>query len=187
MLSWVSNNYLCSIIQIQSTMNSNNCYNDWMYNQQDYNTESLDEAMMVAYHKTNGEVILINLIERYAWRIVDTDRKLVHWNRKDIDYIQVLKLHDHHHALSRRAPYDFIIGKYEHGIAKVSWTLYPEGMYYTSDQGYAVEFNEEIVIHALIDSKARVIVPFQPMDQHQENCYRENFARLVRQMLKTFF
>lgn len=168
-------------------MKLKNCYNDWMDNQKDFNTQSLDEAMMVAYHKTNGEVILINLIERYAWRIIDSERKLVLWDRKDIDYNQVLKLQDHHHVFSRRAPYDFIIGKYKQGLAKVSWTLYPEGMYYTSDQGYAVEFNEEIVIHALIDSKARVIVPFQPMDQHQENGYRENFARLVKHMMKKYF
>ena len=168
-------------------MKSTNCYNDWMYNQNDFNTQSLDEAMMVANHKTNGEVILINLIERYAWRIVDTERKLVIWDRKDIDHTKVLKLHDHHHALSRRAPYDFTIGKYEQGIAKVSWTLYPAGMYYTSDQGYDVEFNEETVVHALIDTKARIIVPFQPMDQNQENSFRENFARLVKQMMKKYF
>lgn len=55
-----------------------NCYNDWMNNKQDYDTYNLDEAMQVAYGKNNHEVILINLIERYAWKLVDNEGKLVY-------------------------------------------------------------------------------------------------------------
>ena len=165
-------------------MKTRNFYNEWEANKAVYEIYNLNEGMQVAYHKSQGDVILINLIERYAWRILDSERTFVEWTRSDIDYEKVNRLPDNHHARNLRAPYDFRIGHYDGGLAKVTWTLYPAGQYYTSDGGYDIEDNQEIKVHALIDSWARVLVPFTPMTNDEEMCFRKYFGQLVKELMK---
>ena len=149
-----------------------NCYNDWMNNRQDYETHNLDEAMQVAYCKKNHEVILINLIERYAWRLVDKEGKLAYWGKDDVHHEKVKKLPDKHCARTLDARYGFHIDKFKDRLAKVTWTLYPAGRYYTSDDGFDIQDNEQINICAIIDPEARILVPFMPMTDGEENMYR---------------
>lgn len=70
------------------------------------------------------------------------------------------------------ARYGFHIGKFKDRLAKVTWTLCPAGRYYTSDDGYDIQDNEGIAICAIIDPKARVLIPFMPMTDGEVNMYR---------------
>lgn len=140
-----------------------NYYNRVMDNQQSFNIRSLDAGMMVAYHKDSDEIFLINLYERQAWMLVDSQRKLVRWSREDIDFNKVNQLPDNHHARLLQVPYGLVIDPYIRGLAKVTWTLCPAGQYYNTDEdGFDRQYNEESIIHAIINKKGYIVQRFQP-------------------------
>ena len=50
------------------------------------------------------------------------------------------------------------------GIARVNWTLYPDGRYFADEDGFGMEDNDEVNIDAYIDTECRVLVKFQDME-----------------------
>ena len=148
---------------IKSMKSIYNHYDKVMDDSQAFDIRPLGEGMMSARNEASGETYLINLYERQAWMLVDSQHKLVRWSHKDIDFNEVNRLPDNHHARYLQAPYGLQIGPYKRGRAKVRWTLCPAGQYYTADRdGFDMQDNEEINIHAIIDRKGCVVQPFQP-------------------------
>lgn len=148
---------------VMDTKNTNNYYNKVMDDQQSFNICSLGSGMLAAYNKNSDEIFLINLYERQAWMLVDSQHKLVRWTREDINFNKVNQLPDNHHARLLQVPYGLNIGPYNRGLAKVTWILYPAGQYYTTDEyGFDRQDNEVSVIHAIIDKKGYIVQRFQP-------------------------
>ena len=143
--------------------NTANYYDKVMDGQSSFDVRPLGAGMMVAHAKGSGEIYLINLYERQAWMLVDTQNKLVRWSREDIDFNEVNRLPDNHHARLLQTPYGLVVGPYRRGLAKVTWALCPTGKYYTTDRdGFDMQDNEENSNHAIIDKKGRIVKRFQP-------------------------
>ena len=89
-------------------MKARNFYNDLMQTKKDFQIYNLSEGMQVAYDKVSGPVYLINLRERFAWQVVDQNRKLVMWSEKDINW-KKMKCMDKQLVSQMYAPYSFTI------------------------------------------------------------------------------
>lgn len=59
-----------------------------------------------------------------------------------------------------------IINRYDGfkgGLCAISWTLYPDGMYFADEDGFGMEDNDEEEVYAIIDSNLDIIEPFRPI------------------------
>ena len=68
-------------------------------------------------------------------------------------------------VINRARSLDFhfpsFVRRYENGVAKVSWQLNPDGMYYMDEDGYGMTDDDEVEIYGFIDRKGNVIVKFK--------------------------
>lgn len=79
-------------------------------------------------------------------------------------------------------PYvDEFILYYHDGIAYVSWMLYPDGRYFSDEDGFGMEDNDEVNISAYIDTQCQVVVKFQDMEDSEKRKQQQEEA------IKRFF
>ena len=142
-------------------MKTRNFYNDLMQNRIDYQILNLSEGMQVSYDKVHGAVYLINLRECFAWQVVDENRKLVLWSEKDICQ-KKLKGVDKELICQMYAPYPFIIGCYNGGLAKVTWCVCPTSECFADNQDFWMSEGTGVNLVAYINKKAQVFIPFHP-------------------------
>ena len=142
-------------------MKARNFYNDLMQTKKDFQIYNLSEGMQVAYDKVSGPVYLINLRERFAWQVVDQNRKLVMWSEKDINW-KKMKCMDKQLVSQMYAPYSFTIGCYNGGVAKVTWCICPSNECFADNQDFWMVDDAGMNMVAYIDNKAQVFIPFQP-------------------------
>ena len=46
------------------------------------------------------------------------------------------------------------------GLIALSWTLYPDGMYFADEDGFGMEPNNELTVYCIMDDDLNVIRPF---------------------------
>ncbi len=56
--------------------------------------------------------------------------------------------------------FTFWMGPFQDGKAPVEWLLQPDGRYYADEDGFGWEDDEDIVLHSLMDTTGKFIVPF---------------------------
>ena len=54
-------------------------------------------------------------------------------------------------------------GKFENGLAAISWMIYPDGIYFADSDGFGVEDNPEENLYAIIDKNLDIVEPFRPI------------------------
>lgn len=150
--------------------------------QEKYDFSERGEGMMRCRQKGTNRTFLMNNNTEEAWEILNGADILQNWDTSDIDMASVLGLPEIalHNAFGLRAPYYFDFDVFKDGVAHVSWMLQPDGLYYADDGGFGMEDDVEINFGAFIDSKAKVIVPFQKMDRELRERYREQAVEISR-------
>ncbi len=136
-------------------------YDDYPYNR----IIHCGEGMELVEEVINGywrERFLINHDKKEAFELMNRKLTLTFLKKEDVDWEDVKKLENTHNAYTFSAYYQrFAVASFRNGVALVEWTLYPDGRYFMDDDGYGMEDNDKSVLYGYIDTKARVVVPFQ--------------------------
>ena len=118
---------------------------------------------------------LLNTNTQMAYEIVGYDLFLKSFKPDDVDMSSVRKFEYVGNACRMAAHYPFDICVFRNGVAYVSWTLHPDGMYFMDEDGSGMESYEEESIGAYIDtnsnpnsnsnsnSNCMVLIKFQDM------------------------
>ena len=61
---------------------------------------------------------------------------------------------------------------FEDGMCALSWTIYPDGRYFSDDGGFGADDNGEENVYCIINTDMEVVVPFRPMDDVREELRR---------------
>ena len=61
---------------------------------------------------------------------------------------------------------------FEDGLCALSWTIYPDGRYFSDDGGFGADDNGEENVYCIINTDMEVVVPFRPMDDVREKLRR---------------
>ena len=104
---------------------------------------------------------LLNENKRTAFEIVGRDLFLKAFTVADVETDLIAHFEYSRNALRLAAHYPFSIYPFKKGVAYVSWTLHPDGMYFRDDDGYGMEPCDEEAIGAYIDTDCRVLVKFR--------------------------
>lgn len=134
-----------------------------------------DEGMMQGREKDSDRIFLVNKKAKKAWELLTADGRFSLWDASAVEIASAFSLPytSRCNAIEQRAPYHFGINEFKNGVAYVSWTLQPDGQYYADDDGFGMTDDYEINFYAFIDTKANVLVPFQPMDDRLRARYRK--------------
>ena len=108
----------------------------------------------------NKQSFIVNTELKKAYPISAVDGTLVGFTKDDIDWDNVGQLENNGDAYRLQASYYFGIGDYKDGRARVDWMLYPDGRYFADEDGFGMEDNDEVNVHAYIDTECRVVVKF---------------------------
>lgn len=146
---------------------------DAIWNEDDFYIVDRGEGMMMCREKTTRRICLVNKKTQEAWELLKANGRFSFWDASSVEITAALNLpyKAQRNAVELRAPYYLDIDDFKDGVAYVSWTLQPDRRYYADKLGMTVD--DEIKFHAFIDSKADVIIPFQPMDRDLEERYRK--------------
>ena len=129
----------------------------------DYHHRHLGCDMMSFTSKSYGnrQYFIVNTILKKAYKISDSNGKLVGFTKDDIDWENVERLEHNADAYRLQSSYYFGINDYKDGLARVDWTLYPDGRYFADETGFGMEDNDEVNVYAYIDTECRVVVKFK--------------------------
>ncbi len=132
----------------------------------DYYHSDLGCGMLCFTNKSyeSKQRILVNTVLQKAYTIVDNDGNLVSFTKDDIDWDSVGELENNHDAYNLKTCYYFGIDEYKDGKACVHWMLYPDGRYFTDEDGFGMEDNDEVNVCGVIDTECRVVVKFHATD-----------------------
>lgn len=64
------------------------------------------------------------------------------------------------YPMDKKIRFGFWIGKFEGGLARVRWTLQPDGRYFEDEDGFGAEDCEEITLYSDLDRNGRFVRPF---------------------------
>lgn len=133
------------------------------------------EGMMQGRDNQGKRVFLLNKDTEEAWELLTAGGRLSHWDASAVEIAAVFDLpyKAQRNAVEGYAPYYFGINEFEDGVASVSWMLQPDGEYYADEDGFGMTDDDEVTFQAFIDRDAHILVPFQPMDAHLRERYRE--------------
>ncbi len=140
------------------------------------------EDMMQAREKDSSRIFLVNKKTKEAWELLTANGRFSFWDASAVEIASTFSLpyQSQRNAVEQRAPYYFGINEFKDGVAYVSWTLQPDGRYYADEDGFGMTDDEEINFYAFIDTKANVLVPFQPMDNHLMAQYRKQAIKIAK-------
>lgn len=129
----------------------------------------------------NKQSFIINTVLKKAYPISKADGTLIGFTKDDIDWNNVSQLEHNGDAYRLQACYYFGIEDYKDGVACVNWMLYPDGRYFADEDGFGMEDNDEVNICAYIDTKCRVVVKFQEMEdpEKRKKLYQEAIKKIV--------
>ncbi len=130
------------------------------------------EGMYSFSEKSGNRSCLLNTNTKEAWELVGDYGKFVEWDPSssvDKNSISDMPVEVQVRAENGHVSYAFGVNYFTNGVASVSWTLQPDGQYYADEDGFGGTRDREITLTAFIDSKARILVPFQLMDRETES------------------
>lgn len=110
---------------------------------------------------------LLNTQTKTAYEIVGKDLKLKSFHVEDIDTKSIHEFEYLCNALNFSAYYPFFINNFESGLAYVTWTLHPDGIYFMDDDGFGMESCNEEIIGGYIDTNCKMVIKFQDLRDKQ--------------------
>lgn len=114
-----------------------------------------------------GCLIAFNSLTGKMRTFVATDGSfLIDDEEIDFEAIRLECLNGYNNACQKAIKYGGISrwGDFSGGITALSWTLYPDGIYFADSDGYGMEDNDEETVYAVIDTDFQIIEPFRPID-----------------------
>lgn len=158
-----------------------------IYDNRPYNRiKNCGEGMEIieeVIHDYWRERFLVNHDAEEAYEIMTRGLILTFISEKDVDWDSVLTLENNRNAYTYSAYYQrFDIDKFMNGVARVLWTLYPDGRYFMDEDGFGMEDNDESVLYGFIDKKARVVIPFQAKDWRAMERLRPEAERKAKEL-----
>lgn len=147
-----------------------------------YYLSRLGEGMTFCHEKDSRRYYLINTESKEAWELVGATGSFVQWDAVAVEICSVLDMpiRAQRNAIQTVANYYFGIDAFNDGVACVSWTLQPDGRYYVDEDGFGMTDDDEITIHAFVDKKAHIVIPFQPMDKELKELYHKQAIEIAR-------
>ena len=139
-----------------------------------YNLVDRGEGMLYGYGRHDHSIFVVDTRTREAWQLVSDDGRITRWETSCLStgamegLTGVAKLN----AEKMLAPYGFCVNEYRDGVAIVSWTLRPDGMYWADSGGFGGNSDMEIEFYAYIDRQGRIIIPFQNLEYEKMNKLR---------------
>lgn len=143
------------------------------YSDYPFHTRHLGEGMAVVEEVVFGywkpRYLLDNKAGR-AFEFMDDGERLATVGLDDIEWGTLEGLPGEVLERARRlsAHFPTMVGRFEHGVAEVSWTLNPDGMYYMDDDGYGMTDDEEVKVYGYIDRSGRVSAKFRRINDYSE-------------------
>lgn len=140
--------------------------NNDTYRTHPWETEDSGEGMAIASQVIGGywkPRYLVDHTARCAYEFMSRDETLCTVKQEDIDWdsLKILSQKCINRARSLDYHYPSFVGRYENGVAKVSWQLNPDGMYHMDEDGFGMTDDEEVTIYGFIDRKGNVLVKFR--------------------------
>lgn len=143
----------------------------------DFYLQDLGEGMIRFRSKGSGNkhYILVNTSLKKMYTLVKADGEIVGFTREDVDWDNIDGFENNGAERMLLAQYYFGVDKYENGIARISWMLYPEGRYFADETGFGMEDNDQVMVYAYIDKECNVLVKFQNMEspEKQKELYQQ--------------
>lgn len=135
------------------------------FSQYPYEKCSLGDEMAVVNEVIAGywkPRFLLDDRNRMAFEFMNGHAVLQTVRQEDIDWNALLGLPDNviNRARNLDAWFPTFVGRYENGVAEVSWTLQPDGFYYRDEDGFGMTDDEEIKLYGLIDRAGKVVAKF---------------------------
>lgn len=158
------------------------------YKNNNYQWSELGEGMqsistlMIDYWKQR---YLLDHNRKIAFEIMNDVQCWSHFSTDDIDWETLKGLPEEavERAQSLSAFFPSYIGKYENGIAEVSWQLIPDGRYWMDEDGYGRTGDVETPLYAMVDKDLNVLVKFRFIngDYHQLSQMRVEAERKLKE------
>ena len=108
---------------------------------------------------------LLNTNTKSAYEIVGRDLLLKPFTPDDLDMESIGKFRHAGNAMRMAAHYPVSIYPFRDGVAYVSWTLYPDGMYFMAEDGFVMDCCDEETGGAYIDTDCNIVVIIQDMEE----------------------
>ncbi len=110
---------------------------------------------------------LVDEVSKKAYEIMDENMYFVQFGEEDVNWESLNKLPEEavERARAMFAMFPSFVGRFENGVAQVSWQLNPDGRYYMDEDGFGMSDDEEIEIYGFVDRQLRVLVPFEHIDE----------------------
>lgn len=123
------------------------------------------------YVNCDGELVLA---------LTDEEGNIIFVSQNDINWEDTVVERYSYSVRKLRAEYYFGGDDFENGVARITWTVLPDGRYFEDEDGFGGENNNEVNIYCYIDKKGKVIIPFQGMTEEQIEKFREIAEELIR-------
>lgn len=79
----------------------------------------------------------------------------------DIERTVAARIKSEHPHYWMRADFGFWIYPFVDGVARVEWTVYPDGRYWADDDGFGMTDDEEIILIGRIDDEGKAVCLFE--------------------------
>ena len=143
-------------------------YSDYPFNTHDLGEDmAMVEEVICGYWKPR---YLVDNEAGRAFEFMDSGEHLATVGLGDIEWGTLEGLPGEVLERARRlsAHFPTMVSGFEHGVAEVSWTLNPDGMYYMDDDGYGMTDDEEVKVYGYIDRGGRVSAKFRMINDYSE-------------------
>lgn len=82
----------------------------------------------------------------------------------EIDFDAIWKTYGHGKGQDKSIRYGLhLYSHFKNGICALSWTIYPDGMWFADSDGYGMEDNKEEKTYCIINRDFEILMPFKPV------------------------
>lgn len=121
---------------------------------------------MALFSGEGKEQIVVNTKNGRIRTLVDVSGNL-QVEDKDIDYEAVRSEHVHYHRCVDSKIVEFgglcRWSDFKDGYCALCWTTYPDGRFFSDDDGFGGEDNDEECLFCIINKNIEIVVPFRPI------------------------
>lgn len=124
------------------------------------------EGIIFFTKRNNDEFIAFNSQTGKMRKLSSNNQVLISDEEIDLEATRKGCPHGYNNACQKSLKYGGLSrwGNFTGGITALSWTLYPDGIYFADSDGYGMEDNDEEQIYAIIDTELNIIEPFRPIN-----------------------
>ena len=141
---------------------------------------STDDAIRIEFK--GKSVLLVNTLTGKTRQFVSENGDVL-INDQEIDYDAIHRELKHTLCADKKiSKYHFgLYSNFKDGLCALSWTIYPDGMYFADESGFGGEDNDKEKVYCIIDTAFDIIIPFRPMKDVKEELRRTAEKRKEQQ------